>query len=50
MRPDIAFAVGNVARFSSNPTDWWTGVKRILRYLKGTSDLGLYYSSSRLEI
>lgn len=46
-RPDIAFAVGNVARFSANPTRLhWTGVKRIFRYLKGTSDMGLYYSSS----
>ena len=46
-RPDIAFAVGNVARFSANSTKrHWTGVKRILRYLKGTSDLGLHYSSS----
>ena len=46
-RPDIAFAVGNVARFSSSFTKrHLTGVKRILRYLKGTSDLGLYYSSS----
>jgi len=46
-RPDIAFAVGNVARFSANPTKrHWTGVKRIMRYLKGTSELGLYYSSS----
>ena len=50
MKPDIAFAVGNVARFSSNPTKpHWTGVKRILRYLKGTSDLGLYYSSSMVR-
>ena len=46
-RPDISFAVGNVARFCANPTRrHWTGIKRILRYLKGTSDLGLYYSSS----
>ena len=36
-RPDIAFAVGNVARFSANPTHHhWTGVKRILQYLKDT--------------
>ena len=46
-RPDIAFAVRNVARFSSSPTmPLRTGVKRILRYLKGTSNLGLHYSSS----
>ena len=46
-RPDIAFAVGNVARFSSSPTTrHWTGVKRILRYLKGTSNLGLHYLNS----
>ena len=34
-RPDIAFAVNNVARFCSSPTkEHWTAVKRIL---KGTS-------------
>ena len=44
-RPDIAFAVGNVARFCSNPTrEHWTAVKRILRYLKGTTSYGLEYS------
>lgn len=49
-RPDIAFAVGNVARFSANPTNrHWTGIKRILRYLKGTPDLGLYYSRNSDE-
>ena len=41
-RPDIAFAVSMVAKFSSKPTkQHWQGVKRILRYLKGTADLGL---------
>ena len=43
-RPDIAFAVGNVARFCSNPTtEHWVAVKRILRYLKGTTSYGLEY-------
>ena len=33
-----------VARFCANPTkEHWTAVKRILRYLKGTSNLGLLY-------
>ncbi len=35
-RPDIAFAVGNVARFCSKPTmEHWVAVKRIFRYLRG---------------
>ena len=44
-RPDIAFAVSNVAKFSAQPTQQhWTAVKRILRYLRGTADYGLAYS------
>ena len=44
-RPDITFAVCSVARFCSSPTTkHWTVVKRILRYLKGTSNYGLVYS------
>ena len=43
-RPDIAYAVSIVARFSSNPSNQhWTAVKRICRYLKGTVTLGLLY-------
>ena len=43
-RPDIAFSVNLLARFSSAPTQHhWTGVKNIFRYLKGTIDLGLFY-------
>lgn len=43
-RPDISFAVGNVARFCSKPTkDHWTAVKPILLYLHGTRQLGLHY-------
>ncbi len=31
-RPDVAFAISNVAKFSSNPTrKQWTALKRILR-------------------
>ena len=42
--PDIAFAVNLLARFSARPTKWhWNGVKHILRYLKGTEDLGFLY-------
>ena len=46
-RPDIAFAVSNVARYCSNPTkSHWTAVKRIFRYLRGTTHLGLLYGKS----
>ena len=43
-RPDIAYAVGSVARFCARPTQQhWVALKRILRYLKGTSNYGLSY-------
>ena len=41
-RPDIAFAVGKLARFCETPkTKHWTAVKRVLRYVNGTSSMGL---------
>ena len=44
-RPDITFAVNLLARFSSEPTRrHWNEIKHIFRYLRGTIDLGLYYS------
>ena len=44
-RPDIAFSVNFLARYSSVPTlRHWNGVKHLLRYLRGTSDIGLFYS------
>ncbi|XP_070021600.1 secreted RxLR effector protein 161-like [Nicotiana sylvestris] len=43
-RPDIVFSVGFYARFQENPKEsHFTVVKRILRYLKGTTDLCLWY-------
>ncbi|XP_070013812.1 uncharacterized mitochondrial protein AtMg00810-like [Nicotiana sylvestris] len=43
-RPDIVFSVGLCARFQVNPKEsHLTVVKRILRYLKGTTDLCLWY-------
>ena len=45
-RPDIAYAVSNVAKFCTKPTkEHWTAVKRIARYLKGTPNHGLLYKS-----
>ena len=44
-RPDIAFSINLLARYSSAPTKrHWNGIKHILRYLRGTSDMGLFYS------
>jgi len=43
-RPEIAHAVGILSRFMSNPgKEYWTAVKRVFRYLRGTSDYGLCY-------
>ena len=45
--PDIAYAVGYLARFSSNPgPQHWAAVKHLLRYLKGSMDYRLTYSGA----
>ena len=44
-RPDISFAVAYTARFCEKPTNTHvTAVKRIIRYIKGTLDLGITFS------
>jgi hypothetical protein len=46
-RPDIAFSVNRVCQFLAAPTDvHWSAVKRILRYVKGTVNLGLQIQRS----
>uniref|UniRef100_A0A3Q7GEA4 Reverse transcriptase Ty1/copia-type domain-containing protein n=1 Tax=Solanum lycopersicum TaxID=4081 RepID=A0A3Q7GEA4_SOLLC len=41
---DLAHAVSVVSRFMGQPgREHWQAVKRILRYLRGTSDVGLIY-------
>lgn len=41
-RPDIAFAVGKLSCYTSNPImQHWQAVHRVLRYLKGTINYGL---------
>ncbi|XP_047326410.1 uncharacterized mitochondrial protein AtMg00810-like [Impatiens glandulifera] len=43
-RPDILFDVGVCRRFQANPKQsQYTADKRILKYLKGTQDVGLWY-------
>jgi hypothetical protein len=44
MRPDIAYAVSQLSRFSANPTEnHKSAVKRVFRYLKGSIDQGLVF-------
>jgi len=44
-RPDISYAVGVLARFSSNPGEaHWKAVKHLFKYLKGTMNYKLTYS------
>jgi len=50
-RPDIAYAVSQVARFCENPgREHWEAVQRIFRYLAGTLDLGLVYSKTEKSL
>ena len=44
-RPDIAYSVSRLSRYTSNPgSDHWKAIVRLLRYLRYTRDLGLYYT------
>ncbi|KAM1556532.1 hypothetical protein TB2_040114 [Malus domestica] len=46
-RPDILYVVGLISRYMENPTTTHLKTaKRILRYLKGTVNFGMFYSSS----
>ena len=41
-RPDISFSVATLSQFMRNPgSTHWEAAKRVLRYLKGTSDYGI---------
>ena len=50
-RPDIMVALSILARFMKNPQkEHWTAIKDLLRYLQGSINRGLLYSSSQLTI
>jgi hypothetical protein len=43
-RPDIAYAVNRLSRYTHNPgKDHWNALCRVLKYLRGTMNLGLCY-------
>ncbi|GJV10897.1 zinc finger, CCHC-type containing protein [Tanacetum coccineum] len=45
-RPDIAFVVGKLSRYTSNPgTRHWQAIQRVLKYLKKIMDYKLTYTA-----
>lgn len=43
-RPDLAFSISVLSRYMSNPCEvHWEAMKWLLRYIKGTCDLGIEY-------
>jgi hypothetical protein len=44
--PDILYVVGLVSRYMEPSSTHWKIIKQILRYIRGTLTLGLFYSSS----
>lgn len=50
-KPDIAFIVGRLCQHLGNPSfDHWQAAKRVLAYLKATSDHGIIYYGSNEPI
>ncbi|GJW07039.1 zinc finger, CCHC-type containing protein [Tanacetum coccineum] len=43
-RPDIAYVVGRLSKFTSNPSrQHWHAITKVFKYLKGTMNYGLSY-------
>ena len=50
-RYSIAHAVSKLSQYSARPDNThWTALKRVLRYLKGTKELGITYASGSLVL
>lgn len=48
-RPDLMYSVCLISRFMSSPREThMMAAKRILRYIKGTTDLGIFYEKGAL--
>ncbi|KAL0345793.1 UNVERIFIED_CONTAM: Retrovirus-related Pol polyprotein from transposon RE2 [Sesamum radiatum] len=44
-RPDIAYAVSRLSRYTHNPNkDHWNALCRLFRYLKGTINMSLHFN------
>ncbi|OWZ14304.1 hypothetical protein PHMEG_00012238 [Phytophthora megakarya] len=50
-RPDVAYIVAQLSRFLENPgQQHWKAAIRVLRYLKGTRDLGIVYNGNKGKV
>ena len=50
-RPDICFVISMMSRYQSNPGPvHWAAVKRIFRYLRGTTDFALCFHRGDLKL
>ncbi len=46
-RPEISFAISRLAQYVESPTQkLWVAIERVLRYICGTKNTGIMYSSS----
>ena len=51
IRPEIAYSVNQLCQHLHNPSSThWTVAKRVLRYLTSSSDHGLQYTKSQLQL
>jgi hypothetical protein len=49
MRPDLAYTIQRLSSFTANPgLKHWIAVKRVLRYLAGTRNLGIKYQGDKV--
>ncbi|KAG8492704.1 hypothetical protein CXB51_010346 [Gossypium anomalum] len=50
-RPDLSYCVNKLSQYMNAPSDsYWQAVKRVLRYLIGTIDHGLWFSQGPLQL
>ena len=48
-RPDISYSVGVCTRYQANPKEM-TALKRIIKYVKTTTEFGVWYSKDTNDV